>query len=337
VLIPIRTDRPRLRPAYLTLFLIVMNVGLHIYGAFLPMVPVEIEIGDEQLQAEMEWFIYHLGLWSGHPTPLTFLTHMFVHGGWLHLIGNMLFLWLFGSLIEDVLRPWGMAALYLAGGVLAAVAHLMISQFSGDTADVPLVGASGAIAALMGLFMLRFYRTKIEMFYMLTLYIRGTFWVASVWALAVWIGKELLEGFLSGEDGVAHWAHVGGFFAGAAAAPFLGSLSAARNEYFTDDPETNVEYVRRREVVTAAEKALRADPSNTYQMQRLARTYFEAGEVDRAHEAYRQCVHRFVSRNLLDQGAEVCREYLERAGGIPGDVPAETLGKLAQHLEGENP
>src|SRR5439155_26285411 len=96
------------------------------------------------------------------PTLLTFFTHMFVHGGWLHLIGNMLFLWIFGSLIEDALRPWGLALLFLGGGIMAALAHIAMSLAFGKPVDVPMVGASGAIAAIMGLFTLRFWRTRVE-------------------------------------------------------------------------------------------------------------------------------------------------------------------------------
>ncbi len=93
-----------------------------------------------------------------------------------------------------------------------------------------------------------------------------------IWALLVWVGIEVIErGVDSGQGGgVAHWAHVGGFVAGAIAAPFIGSVRAAKNEYFSDDPADNVEYVRRSEQVTAAERALRADPNNAYLMRRLA-------------------------------------------------------------------
>jgi hypothetical protein len=249
----------------------------------------------------------------------------------------MLFLWIFGSLIEDAIRPWGFVALYLAGGVMAALAHIGISAALNHPLDVPMVGSSGAVAAIMGLFMLRFHHTKVEateFFYWL--FWRGTFWVRAVWALAYWVVLEVILGLidaalLGGRGGVAHWAHVGGFVAGAAAAPFLGSVSAARQEYFTDDPATNVEYVRRGEKVTAEEKALRADPTNAYQMRRLAQAYRRAGEYEHATRVYLQCILRFATRDMVDQAAEV---YLELHSYNDGaELPPDILLKLAQHLE----
>jgi membrane associated rhomboid family serine protease len=331
LILPIRTDRPRIRPAYLTFTLMAICTLVQIYSQLAPLVEVPGIRGPDGGPIMGPPTVVYYGLWGDHPTLLTFFTHMFVHGGWEHLIGNMLFLWIFGSLMEDALRPWGLAALYLGGGFMAALAHIGISLAMGHDVHVPMVGASGAIAAIMGLFMLRFYKTKVQMFYWVFFFVRGTFWVQSMWALAFWISKELIEGVLDAGSGVAHWAHVGGFLAGALAAPFLGSVSAAREEYITDDPETNVEYVKRGEHVAAAEKALRADPSNAYQMRRLAQTYRHAGEYERATETYQRCVYRFATRNMLEQAAEVYLELLDYNDGAT--LPPEILLKLGQQLE----
>src|SRR5262249_36556883 len=153
-----------------------------------------------------------------------------------------------------------------------------------------MVGASGAIAAIMGLFILRFYRTQVEIFYLLGMFRVGTFWAASVWVLLVWIGLEILSAVLDPNGSVAHWAHIGGFVAGALAAVFVGSVRAAKQEYFSDDPEANVEYVRRGEQVAAAQRALRADPNNAYLLRRLAEGCRQAGEYQQATAAYQRCV-----------------------------------------------
>jgi len=146
-----------------------------------------------------------------HPTLLSVLTANFLHGGWLHLIGNMWFLWLAGAVLEDT---WGRLiypAFYLIAGVLAFQVHAMVNVGS----FTPTIGASGAIAGLMGAFLVRFPTTKIEMGYLL-FYRIYRFKMAAYWLLPVWLLTEILYGSVFGQtSGVAHWAHVGGFAFGA--------------------------------------------------------------------------------------------------------------------------
>jgi membrane associated rhomboid family serine protease len=338
MLIPFRTDRPRLRPAYLTILLIVVNTLVQVLSQVLPKASMVVLFRGQELEIQESSVILHYGLWGSHPTPVTLFSHMFVHGDWLHLAGNMLFLWIFGSLIEDALRPWGLALLYLGGGFAAALANIGMSQLLGQNIDVPMVGASGAVAAIMGLFMLRFYRTRVEVAYWFGFLARGTFWVQSVWALLYWVVLEVFWGVLdaavpSGGGGVAHWAHVGGFAAGALAAPFVGGIAGAKREYVTDDPEVNVEYVRRGEVVAAAERALKAEPGNGYAMRRLAKAYADAGEYARATEMYQRCLYRFGSRGMVDQALDVYLELLAHNEAVV--VPANLLLPIAQRLESD--
>ena len=333
LLLPYRTDRPRIRPAYLTAALILACALVQVCASFLPHVPVTLSVGGETLTVLEPLVVARYGFLGDRPSLLTLLAHSFVHDGWLHLAGNMLFLWIFGSLIEDAIRPWSLAALYLGGGILAAVTHVGITLALGQPVDTPLVGASGAVAALMGLFMLRFHKTRVGIFWGCLAW-HGTFWVRSMGVLLYWAVMQVLLGILTavlGGGGTAHWAHVGGFLAGALAAPFLGSVSAARQEYFTDDPETNVEYVRRNEAVAAVERALRSEPGNAYEMRRLAQAYRHAGEYERATRTYHDCICRFAGRSMMDQAASVYLELLEHdeAASFPPDV----LAKLAQHLE----
>src|SRR5690348_1346158 len=139
MLLPLRTDRPRIRPAYLTVTLIVVNTLVFLYGLLLPPLEVTGTLHGQEVQGEVSRLIWEHGLWGDHPTFQAFFTHMFIHAGLLHLAGNMLFLWIFGSLIEDTLRPWGLLALYLGGGVLAALAHIGISAAAGHDLALPMV------------------------------------------------------------------------------------------------------------------------------------------------------------------------------------------------------
>ena len=145
------------------------------------------------------------------PTAISLLTANFLHGGWLHLIGNMWFLWLAGALLEDT---WGRLiypAFYLIAGVLALQVHGMVNVGS----LTPTIGASGAIAGLMGAFLVRFPTTKIEMGWLM-LYRFYRFKLAAYWLLPLWLLMEIFYGSLFGQSsGVAHWAHIGGFVFGA--------------------------------------------------------------------------------------------------------------------------
>ncbi len=149
---------------------------------------------------------------------LALLTYMFIHGGWLHLFGNLLLLYITGPFIEDL---WGRpiyAAFYLTIGVLSALMYA--SHYPNFTG--PLIGASGAIAGVMGAFLINFYKTKINFFYWIGFFIRGTFEAPAFVMLPLWVLLEFFNANVvdsiqaegSGGGGVAHWAHVWGFVFG---------------------------------------------------------------------------------------------------------------------------
>jgi membrane associated rhomboid family serine protease len=333
MLLPIRTDRPRIRPAYVTATLIVVNTLVYLYSVTVSPVGVPFQIGRNLFHLEAPRLIEQYGLHGDHPTLLAFITHLFLHGDLFHLVGNVLFLWIFGSLIEDAIGALGFAAVYFGGGVAAALVDLGMSRSLGSMTGV-MMGASGAVSAIMGLFMLRFYRTRVQICYWIPLIVQGTIWVRSLWALLYFLVIDLVSGLLdasAGGGGVAHWAHVGGFAAGALAAPFLASLSAARKEDVANGPATNVEHVRRSAEAEAAERALRAEPANAYLMRRLAQAYRSAGESALAVQTYQRCICSFANRNLLDQGAETYLELLEY--DETATLAPEVQIKVARQLE----
>jgi membrane associated rhomboid family serine protease len=145
---------------------------------------------------------------------------MFMHGGWLHIVGNMLFLWIFGNNVEDSMGRLRFVLFYLLGGVAAALAQVAIDP----DATVPLVGASGAIAAVLGAFAITHPTANVRCLLFLVVFVT----VIDLPALAVlgfWFVQQLLEGFgaleLGTGGGVAWWAHVGGFVAGLMLMPLL--------------------------------------------------------------------------------------------------------------------
>jgi membrane associated rhomboid family serine protease len=147
------------------------------------------------------------------PVYLTTITSMFMHGGWAHLIGNMLYLWIFGDNIENRLGHSRYLVFYLVCGVLASLSHVFATFFTGGNSLVPSLGASGAISGVLGAYLLLFPRRKVNMLFLFRIPFSVPAWVA----LGFWIGFQVISGLgmLGGSsDGVAYAAHVGGFIAG---------------------------------------------------------------------------------------------------------------------------
>jgi membrane associated rhomboid family serine protease len=150
------------------------------------------------------------------PTPswITVFSHMFLHGGWLHLIGNMWFLWIFGNNVEDAMGHFRFAVFYLLCGLAAAALQVAFDPASA----VPMVGASGAIGGVMGAYVMLYPRVRVHMLVFLGFFVT-TVAVPAVFMLGYWFLLQLAGGAtgLAAEGGgIAFWAHVGGFVAGAA-------------------------------------------------------------------------------------------------------------------------
>ena len=142
----------------------------------------------------------------------TVLTSMFLHGGWMHLIGNMWFLWIFGNNVEDAMGHVRFVIFYLVCGVAAALLQTAFTPSS----LVPMVGASGAIGGVMGAYVLLYPRVHVHLLVILGFYVT-TFAVPAYFMLGYWFLLQFVSGAISvgAEGGVAFWAHVGGFAAGA--------------------------------------------------------------------------------------------------------------------------
>ena len=156
---------------------------------------------------------------TAHPAWYTLLTSMFLHGGWMHLIGNMWFLWIFGNNVEDSMGHARFALFYLLCGLAAAALQIASQPASG----VPMVGASGAIGGVMGAYVVLYPRVRIHTGVFLGFYF-ARFSVPAVVMLGYWFLLQLLGGASSlgrAGSGVAFWAHVGGFAAGVLLVPIF--------------------------------------------------------------------------------------------------------------------
>jgi len=188
----------------LTYLFIAINVAIFIYQFLMP----------PQMQVA---FIYEYGsipikLLKGQDL-ITLITCQFLHGGWMHLIGNMLFLWIFADNIEATIGTVKFMLFYIGGGIVATLAH----TFFNPTSVIPCVGASGAIAACLGAYVVMFPHSRIRILFLLFL---TTFSVRSIFFLGFWIVQQFMAGIGSigttttDTAGVAYWAHIGGFIFG---------------------------------------------------------------------------------------------------------------------------
>ncbi len=201
-MIPLRALLVRNSTPAITLLLIAVNTLCFLYEIAQPMYLRDL-------------FIQHYGLVPDHLYLPAFVTSMFLHGGWLHLIGNMWFLWVFGSHIEDAMGSGRFLVFYLISGVASAAVQFATSLGS----PVPTVGASGAIAGVMGAFLILYPRVRVVTLIFIVFFIT-TYDIPAALMLIYWFAIQLLSGLggslssIGQGQSIAWFAHVGGFLAG---------------------------------------------------------------------------------------------------------------------------
>jgi membrane associated rhomboid family serine protease len=207
--IPIHDDNPTRITPFVTVALIGASIAIFFY---------EVTLGME----DGRLFIYRYGaipaaLFGNMSLPpevmavpgaFSLITSMFLHGGFLHLAGNMLYLWIFGNNIEDSMGHGRFVLFYLTCGVVAALTHALTDTGS----DVPMIGASGAISGVLGAYLLLYPRARVLVLFPIWIFIR-LFYVPAGLVLALWFLLQLLYS-AGGGGGVAWYAHIGGFIAG---------------------------------------------------------------------------------------------------------------------------
>jgi len=201
---PIRDHNPSGRVPYVTYAIIVINILVFLTYAG--------QLNNDVAMASIlgDFALVPAELVRGEET-YTLITSMFMHGGWMHLAGNMLFLWIFGDNLEDFFGHVGFLLFYLATGIAADLAHILPDPNS----QIPLVGASGAIAGVMGGYLLLFPKAKVDVLLIFVVFFR-VFSLSAWIVLMIWFGLQLFSGVSTptAGGGVAYWAHAGGFVAG---------------------------------------------------------------------------------------------------------------------------
>ncbi len=192
IFFPIRTDRPRRRIPWVNYSLVAVNVAIFLFFHF-----------DPAYRGLKDQLILHpenLGMWYG--IPYQFITYQFLHEGWMHIIGNMIFLYVFGNSVEDRLGKIGYLAFYLAGGVLAGIGNTLI-------AGVPVLGASGSICAVTGAYLALFPLSNVTIFYWFFIFI-DYFEISSIFLILFQVGENIFMS-ITGGGFVAYWAHLAGY------------------------------------------------------------------------------------------------------------------------------
>ncbi len=195
----------------ITYILIGMNVLVFMFQ-------VSVSSGD-QLALVMHYGVIPKEIMQGD-NYITLLTSTFLHAGWMHLIGNMLFLWVFADNIESIIGRIPFLFFYLGGGLAASLAHILFNAGS----SIPAVGASGAISAVLGAYLVMFPASRIKVFFVIFL---RSYYMPALYFLGIWGLQQLINGFISivptsaYSSGVAWWAHIGGFVFGLAAGFYI--------------------------------------------------------------------------------------------------------------------
>ncbi len=213
--VPLHDDTPLkvIRFQFVTLAIIVGNVVIFLMtGAFqsdLFLADVATSYG--VVPADLTHAASQNIPYSPIPEPLTFITYMFLHAGWLHLISNMLFLWVFADNVEDAFGYFAFALFYLLCGIAGALVHVMMAPDS----PAPLIGASGAVSGVIGAYVLLYPKARVW----ILLFFRIPLRISAIWILGGWFLLQVFS-VLTAESGsdvqVAWWAHIGGFIAGLA-------------------------------------------------------------------------------------------------------------------------
>ena len=277
---------------------------------------------------------------------LNYVSCMFLHGGFLHLFGNMLFLFLAGIAMEDAWGRTFYGLFYLAAGVAATATH----AFTAPDSKIYLVGASGAIAGLMGAFMVRYFKTRIKFFYFV-IFKAGTFKAPAYVMMPLWIALELKDTFLfasSDQGGVAFWAHIGGFFFGAVVGAFLyysgiekfltpkniGRAASFGTGNAIHEAVSHMKDGESEEAVRKLKQRIEAVPNDDKACLALAKVYGELGQRQAEIASYIRLIRMLLQKNQVNEALQAYSSVLETSqpDETPLRLPLRDWLVLSRHL-----
>ena len=269
------------------------------------------------------------GLTAQDPSFRNMLTSLFLHSDPLHLATNMVFLWIFGRGLERALGVVGYLLLYVGSGLFASVTHLAIVwAFMPAAAAQPSLGASGAIAGILGVYAIRFFRTKLRFV---------GIEVHPPVLLLVWLILQVFLGMLSlyiddpRLKSVDYWSHMGGFAFGIVVAYFTKMASVGRREYLLNDAEDSFLRGTLLDVVRKYEALLRYDKQDPFTNAELGRTWALLEDDEQAIPYYKAAIDAYLAAGRDDEAYARYQEMLRLMPECALD--SETVGRLARRLE----
>lgn len=300
MLVPIGSTRPHWRTPYVTYCLLVANllVSLLVWHSPNPAKALFVPM---------------------FPSLEGWLLSLFAHADLMHFLGNALFLWLFGTIAEDVLGPGLFLLFYLSGNVGAtALQYWVTATYTPMAMDIPILGASGAIAGIMGLSTCCFMQAKVRVWYFF-IFLRiyaGVFEVGMPVFGGLWLGWEIVQGMVTtslastmgSEGGVAHWAHVGGFLIGLGGALLLGlPKRISREDLVSTHTAPGTEYEAYRDA-GQLERLLKESPEDAHAWRAYGQALELSGREDQSREAYAKAVSLSLKQGDVDNAAEAHQE-----------------------------
>ena len=331
LLIPTGSDHDRSRVPVATLTLIALNVVIYFVANAL----------------DYEQIIRRFGFVAAHPQLHQFFTHMFLHAGWprgveaewtayinsvLHIGGNMAYLWFAGSDLEDTLGSLKFLIVYFVGGIASALlfwATAVAGHF--PNLDEPAVGASGAVSALLGLYLVRFPRFKIRLwfgaFIPIPLIMRqGVARISSWFFIGFWIGLQLVFGIHAlgaGGAEVAYWGHIGGFLLGLTYGLSTHQWRAGQQEYLFKEAEHLFYKQKWFPAMEAYQTLARRYPRFVEAYLKWALCWECTGNLPRAEKVLLDAAHACREQGWQAEADRLCVE-LEQLGALPAPVKTET-------------
>jgi membrane associated rhomboid family serine protease len=269
----------------------------------------------------------HWGLIPRQASLITLVTHMFLHAGafngLFHLLGNMLGLWLFGPHVEEALGRLEFLLFYIGCGIAGALLHIVFAfTVMPGTADVPMVGASGAIFGILGLFAVRFWRARVRVLLL--------FEVPAVWAVGLWVAYLIIHGLIS-QTNVAHGAHIGGFLFGALIAIPLKMRQDSHREYSLEDAEAAIADGDHDAAASHYRQALTASPDDADAHYALAKCCVRLRQGESAHRHFTEALRLYLRSRQSLAVARVYEDALASFESFP--LNATLLQRVASACE----
>lgn len=303
-LIPVRRRRRRGLEGFpvVTVCLLLLNVFLFAVNAS----------GDGGLD---DGVAHRWGLIPQQASLITLLTYMFLHGSWGHVLGNMLGLWLFGPHVEEALGKFEYLLFYIGAGVAGGLAHVVLADlFLPAARALPLVGASGAIFGILGLYAVRFWRTRMRVLLV--------FNVSSIWAVSVFALYQFLLGLHALADGggdgnTANWAHVGGFLFGLMIALPLRMREDSHVEYSLEDALAARAAGRIDQAAAHYRRVLAATPNDPDAHRALAQVCAQLRQAEAAHQHFQEALRLYLTTGNHDAAATTYGDALTHFEVLP--------------------